>query len=232
MDAPIPFQDLIDLVERRQPGGDPLAYLTESVLVSDQLGELADDLVGHFVALAREGGASWAEVGASLGVPKQAAQKRFVSGARRGARGKGLFTRFDAPAREVVKRAVAHAQQGGQGEIGTLHLLLGLIDDGECLAARAIVGLDVSLGEVRVAARGAMAPGREGGRRGHIPFGDDSKKVLELALREAIRVGDRQIRTEHILLAILRDERSAGSKALAGLQITRRSVEDWLEAAA
>ena len=76
---PLQLQQLIELVETRQPNGDPLTYLSEAVIVSDEIQVMADDLVDYFVNVAREAGASWAEIGACLGVSKQAAQKKFVA---------------------------------------------------------------------------------------------------------------------------------------------------------
>lgn len=76
---PLRLDDLIDHVVSAAPDDTPLQHLSDSVLLSDHLGELADHVVGHFVDQARDAGASWAEIGGALGVTKQAAQKRFVS---------------------------------------------------------------------------------------------------------------------------------------------------------
>ncbi|HEY7468105.1 MAG TPA: Clp protease N-terminal domain-containing protein [Acidimicrobiia bacterium] len=225
MPSPPQLEDLIDVVEGRHPDGDPLAYLAEAVMLAVQLDEMGDQLVGYFVDLAREAGASWADVGQSLGVTKQAAQKRFVDTGRQPRR-KGVFARFGAQARQVVVAAQEHAREAGSDMIGTGHILLGLIDDPKTTAARAIAEIG-SVDEVRVAAGSALGP--SGSRsRSHIPFAQDSKKVLQLSLREALRDGARQIGTEHILLGMLRDEASAGASVLTRSGVTRRKVEDWL----
>ena len=228
MDETPPLEDLIELVERRHPVGNPLDYLTESVLVSAQLDELADDLVGYFVDLARQAGASWAEVGESLGVTKQAAQKRFVASVKTKKR-RGLFTRFSSEARQVVIRAQDRAREAGSPHVGTEHILLGLVEDDGSLASRAIVACDVPLAQVadmaRVDPRPEVLP-----VRGHIPFSADAKKVLELSLRESLRLGQNYIGTEHILLGMLRDEGSPGAKVLIGLGVTRSKMEGWLAA--
>ncbi len=80
----------------------------------------------------------------------------------------------------------------------------------------------------------AIGPGPEDGApiKGHIPFSADSKKVLELSLREAIRSNARSIGTEHILLAVLRIRDSQGGKILGGLGVTYKDIEGWLEEAA
>jgi ATP-dependent Clp protease ATP-binding subunit ClpC len=76
-------------------------------------------------------------------------------------------------------------------------------------------------------ARSAITPG-DSPRKGHIPFSADSKKALELALREAIRLKHRHIGTEHILLALLRDDTSEGGKVLTGLGVRRDQVEEYV----
>ncbi|HEY4607388.1 MAG TPA: Clp protease N-terminal domain-containing protein [Acidimicrobiia bacterium] len=225
------LEDLIELVVD-DAGDDPLQHVSRSVEIAGHLGDLADRLIGHYVEEARRSGSSWAEIGQSLGVTKQAAQKRFVlHGVKSGDKGSGLFTRFAQPAREVVKRAVAHAQGAAHDQIGTEHLILGLIDDPESTAARVIVELGASLDEIRsetevlLAGRGASLV------RGHIPFSADSKKALQLALREAIRAGDRHIGTEHILLGILRDESLPGVSILVALGVTRSKAEAMIRSA-
>lgn len=116
--------------------------------------------------------------------------------------------------------------------MGTEHLVLGLLDDPESVACRAITGVGGSVEGIRSAAQSEADPGGGGARGGgHIPFSADSKKVLELALRETIRSGDRRIGTEHILLGILRDERSPGARVLLEQGISRKAVEAWLEEA-
>ena len=222
------IEDLIDIVERGVENGNPLDYLAESVVIANRLDDLSDELIGYFVDLARESGASWAEIGGSLGVSKQAAQKRFVLGAGRG--GRGLFTRFATQAREIVTHAVSHATRAGHYEIGTGHLVLGIIDHPDSIAARAMVGLGVSLDRARTAVQVGLPPNASGKAEGHIPFSDHAKKVLQLALREAIRSGDRHIGSEHILLAILRDQGSSGAEVLTSVGLSRGSVEEWLSA--
>jgi hypothetical protein len=222
------LEDLIELVEGRHPEGRPLDYLTESVLVSDQLDDLADELVGYFVDLAREAGASWAEIGASLGVSKQAAQKRFVTVKHK--KRTGLFTRFATQARQVVIRAQEHARETGSRHVGTEHILLGLVDDEASVASRAIVACGVALAEVKQAV-GAGGDLDVAPVSGHIPFSPDAKKLLELSLREALRLGHRRIGSEDILLGMLRDGASPGAKALTGLGVKRAAVEDWLATA-
>jgi hypothetical protein len=219
------LEDLVDLIERRNPGARPLDLLADSVLVSGQLSELADELVGYFVDMSRTAGASWADVGLSLGVTKQAAQKRFVGASPR--RRSSLFTRFAAEARQIVIKAQESARDSGSTEIGTEHVLLAMVEDEGGLGSRAIAASGVSVTEVAAQARKAISPG-DSPRKGHIPFSADAKKSLELALREAIRLKHRHIGSEHILLAMLRDESSEGGKILTGSGVRRAQVEEHI----
>ncbi|MDF1595096.1 MAG: Clp protease N-terminal domain-containing protein [Acidimicrobiia bacterium] len=220
--------DLIRLVEKTTPEADLLQQLTEAVVLSGRITELGDGLVGHFVARARSSGATWEEIGECMGVSKQAAQKRFTPKGRQ-RRGGFFLTRLAEEARHVVRSAVTHAREAGSTHVGTEHLVLGLVDDPESVACRAITALG-SVDAIRSAAQretdsdeGAAGAGR------HIPFSADSKKVLELALRETIRSGDRRIGTGHILLGILRDEKSPGARVLLESGISRKAVEAWIE---
>jgi hypothetical protein len=223
------LNDLIQLIETARPNPDPLQLLTDAVVVSGRLADLGDEVVGHFVEGARSSGATWAEIGECMGVSKQAAQKRFPTGGpRRGGGGSFFLTRLAEDARLVVRRAVGHARQAGSSHVGTEHLVFGLIDDPDSLASRSIVGLGGSLEEIRSAAHSEHESGRPRGG-GHVPFSPDAKKVLELALRETIRSGDRRIGTEHILLGILRDLRSPGARILIDQGITHKTVAAWIE---
>ena len=78
MTSPVSLDTLITYVKVQRPGGSPLDNLSDAVTVSAQLSEQADSLIGHFVDQARRSGASWSQIGASMGVTKQAAQQRFV----------------------------------------------------------------------------------------------------------------------------------------------------------
>lgn len=235
------LEELIKLVDDITPNADPLQNLIDAVIVSGRMTDLADDLVGHFVELARESGATWAEIGECMGVSKQAVQKRFRGGPRRPGGPGGFFvTRLGDNARSVVRRAAPHVREMGSSELGTEHLVLGIVDDPECRAAQAIIGLGVSLDDVRAAAMAAEPepPSRHDDRStvwpspraGHVRFSAGSKKVLELALRERIRSRGRgRIDTGHILLGILRDNKSPGARVLIDLGIKLKSAETWLE---
>jgi ATP-dependent Clp protease ATP-binding subunit ClpC len=114
-----------------------------------------------------------------------------------------MFERFTDRARRVVVLAQEEARRLDHNYIGTEHVLLGLVREGEGVAAMALSSLDISLDEVRRQVeenigRGQAAPS------GHIPFTPRAKKCLELGLREALQLGHNYIGTEHILLGVLR----------------------------
>ena len=119
------LDDLIAGVEHAH--ADPLDRVAGAVIVGDALGETADHLVGHFVDRARRAGASWTDIGRSMGVTKQAVQKRFV--AKEPAQD---FTRFTPRARNIVVAAQNEARAAGNAEIGLAHLVLGLLANRRC----------------------------------------------------------------------------------------------------
>ncbi|MGE3289084.1 MAG: Clp protease N-terminal domain-containing protein [Pseudonocardia sp.] len=169
-----------------------------------------------------------------------------------------MFERFTKAARTVVILAQEEARQRRDPQIGTEHLLLGLLGvhggpaaplleqvgvDRRAVEsalrertadAEALATLGIDLDEVRRRAEEAFGPGALDGRRrwraGHIPFEAHAKKVLELALREAIRIGDRHIGTEHLLLGLLHPGTGRAQRILDGhgvtLDLMRRAVDE------
>ncbi len=211
------LDELIDAINNTHP--DTLAQLSGAVIAADHLGEVADHLIGHFVDQARRSGASWTEIGRSMGVSKQAAQKRFVpraggeDGPLDAAQG---FARFTEAARAVVVAAQERARAAGNGEIGAAHLVLGLLADPDGLAARAILAQGVGL-RARAAAAAAALPAPLAELPALIPFDQSAKKALELTFREALRLDHGAVDTEHLLLALLELEDGSGLLTDAGV---------------
>jgi hypothetical protein len=227
---PARLGDLIDHVVAQHPGGDPLVHLADASRAADQMGDLADHLVGHFVDQARRAGASWTEIGQSMGVTKQAVQQRFVP--RAGHVEPDLFSdgrlsRFTLRARNVLVHAQQEARDAGNDSVQTTHLVLGLVDEPGGLAAQAIVAQGVAGDTVRAVLRAALGPAVEA-VPAHVPFSADAKKLLGLTLREALRLGHNYIGTEHILLALLGDEQTPGGALLGALGVERVATEAWL----
>lgn len=209
------LDDLIAGVETAHV--DPLDRVANAVLVADHLGETADHLVGHFVDRARRAGSSWTDIGRSMGVSKQAVQKRFV--AKEPAQD---FTRFTPRARSAVAAAHNEAAAAGNAEVGSGHLLLGLLTEPAGVAVLALSDQGVTADAVRAAVTRTLPP-RADAVPGLIPFDGPAKKVLELTFREALRLGHDFVGTEHVLLALL--EREGGTGVLGGLGVDKAAVE-------
>src|SRR5437764_5035198 len=124
-----------------------------------------------------------------------------------------MFERFTDQARRVVVLAQEEARLLGHGYIGTEHILLGLLAEGEGLAAQALASLDISLDAAREQVAEIIGQGT-GQPSGHIPFTPRTKKVLELSLREAQRLGDSYIGTEHVLLGMAREGEGVGVQVM------------------
>jgi ATP-dependent Clp protease ATP-binding subunit ClpA len=134
-----------------------------------------------------------------------------------------MFERFTDQARRVVVLAQEEARMLGHGYIGTEHILLGLLAEGDGLAAQALAALDISLDAAREQLVEILGEAT-GQPAGHIPFTPRAKKVLELSLREAQRLGDNYIGTEHILLGLAREGEGVGVQILDRLGATRGKV--------
>ncbi|WP_065963254.1 Clp protease N-terminal domain-containing protein [Streptomyces sparsogenes] len=223
MTVPVRLDELIDAIKKVH--SQPLDQLSDAVIAADHLGEVADHLIGHFVDQARRSGASWSEIGKSMGVTRQAAQKRFVPkdpGEPSALDPSQGFGRYTPRAKNVVMAAMNEAQAARNPEIRPEHLLLGLLVEPEGLAAKAITAQDVLLDTVRQAATAALPPAADQ-VPDLIPYDAAARKVLELTFREALRLGHNYIGTEHVLLALLEFE--DGSGVLAGLGIDKAATE-------
>ncbi|MDP9426904.1 MAG: ATP-dependent Clp protease ATP-binding subunit [Actinomycetota bacterium] len=129
-----------------------------------------------------------------------------------------MFERFTERARKVVVLAQEEARHFNHNYIGTEHLLLGLLREDEGVAARALGSLNVTLDEVREQVESIVGYGEEG-TGGQAPFTPRSKKVLELALREALQLGHNYIGTEHILLGLVRESEGVAARVLSNLNV-------------
>ena len=127
-----------------------------------------------------------------------------------------MFERFTDRARRVVVLAQEEARMLNHNYIGTEHLLLGLIHEGEGIAAKALESMGVTLSAVREQVQDIIGPGQQA-PSGHIPFTPRAKKVLELSLREALQLGHNYIGTEHILLGLIRAGEGVASQVLTKL---------------
>ncbi|MFI6062771.1 Clp protease N-terminal domain-containing protein [Streptomyces sp. NPDC051286] len=223
MTNPVRLDELIEAIKKVHPNA--LEQLSGAVIAADHLGDVADHLIGHFVDQARRSGASWTEIGKSMGVTRQAAQKRFVAkdpGEPSDLDPSQGFSRFTERARNVVMAAQNEARAARNDEVRTEHLTLGLLSEPEGLAAAFIKAQGVSPDAVRQAATEALPPAAEE-LPDLIPYDAGARKALELTFREALRMGHNYVGTEHILLALL--EHEDGEGVLTGLGIDKVAAE-------
>ncbi|MFZ4280522.1 Clp protease N-terminal domain-containing protein [Streptomyces rhizosphaericola] len=216
------LDDLIEAIKKSNP--DALEQLSGAVIAADHLGDVADHLIGHFVDQARRSGASWTDIGRSMGVTRQAAQKRFVT--KKSDEASDLdasqgFGRFTQRARNVVIASHNEAKAAGHAEIVPAHLTLGLLAEPEAIALRVITAQGVTPEALRTATEATLPPAADEVPE-LIPYDADARKVLELTFREALRLGHNYVGTEHILLALLEFE--AGTGALTGLGLAKEAT--------
>jgi ATP-dependent Clp protease ATP-binding subunit ClpC len=129
-----------------------------------------------------------------------------------------MFERFTERARRVVVLAQEEARMLDHNWIGTEHILLGLIREGEGVAAKTLESLGISLDAVRQQVEEIIGQGQQA-PSGHIPFTPRAKKVLELSLREALQLGHNYIGTEHILLGLIHEGDGVAAQVLVGLGV-------------
>jgi hypothetical protein len=224
---PVRLDDLIASVHAAHPDGDALTHLSDAVLVADQLTDNADHLVGHFVDQARRAGASWTEIGRSMGVTKQAAQKRFVPRSSPEVPELGNWSRFTDRARGALASAQRLAGAAQFEEVQPGHLLLGLLVDPQGVAARALAE-QAPLDRIGAAVTGTLGTGTYDHRGETVPFSPDSRRVLAITLREALRLGHNYVGTEHILLALIQKDGPVPD-ALTGVGVTRERTEELIQ---
>ena len=224
MSGQVRLDDLIEAIKKVH--ADPLEQLTDAVLAGDHLGDVADHLIGHFVDQARRSGASWTEIGRSMGVTKQAAQKRFVPkepGQVPDLDASQGFTRFTTRARNVVMAAQNEARAAGHDQIDARapdpRAARRPEDVGRRRSPRRACHWTRSARPVT-----AALPPPAAEVPAVIPFGPQARKALELTFREALRMGHNYIGTEHILLALLELEDGAGVLTGLGIGKARRST--------
>ncbi|TQC50870.1 ATP-dependent Clp protease ATP-binding subunit [Rhodococcus sp. WS4] len=216
------LDDLIDGIRSGYPD-QPLEQLTAAVLTAEHVNEISDHLIGHFVDQARRSGASWTEIGDCIGVTKQAAHQRFTP-----KESANMFARFTEKARQAVVQSHEEARAGRQSEIRSEHLLLGMLSAPDSLAMRALADQDITPLAIRETAEATVpeAPA-DAETPGLIPYSAPAKKVLELTIREALRLGHNYVGTEHLLLALLAGEADAPGP-LTTLGVDADAAETYL----
>jgi Clp amino terminal domain, pathogenicity island component len=223
--AKVRLDDLIDGIRTAHPDR-PLDQLTSAVLTAQHLADVADHLIGHFVDRARHSGASWSEIGECLGVTKQAAQQRFTPKAN-----EMMFSRFTERARAALFGSMEEARAGNYSEIEPAHIAIAVAAAPDSFATRMLADQGVSATAVRAALQSqAVAPADSPEPPAMIPYSAASKKVIELSVREAVRLGHNYVGTEHMLLALLAANPETPS-VLADLNIDVAAAEAFLVSA-
>jgi Clp amino terminal domain, pathogenicity island component len=246
---PVPLDNLIAYVKTLHPEGGPLGNVSDAFAVSEQLDEQSDALLGYFVDQARRSGLSWSQIGAAMGVSKQAAQKRFVPGQASDhlrAAGFKTFSRFTDRAVRVLfaadhlaaDRLAADGRAGhpadGQAEsatrpaIGAAQLAAAFLSEPEGLAAKAIRQGGLTAEQVYAAVGTGPAPQLPNADRAtlsELAFDESTKAAFREALKWALRMGHNYIGTEHLLLGVLF---SGGpvAEAFSNLGLTPQRAEE------
>jgi hypothetical protein len=189
---------LIDDVEEHAPSSEPLDLLATASSSVEELNDLSDALLSHFVDRCRRAGHSWAEIGVSLGVTRQAVQQRFT-GARRELKGSDRFT--DRALKVVNVHAAGAARELGHGYIGTEHILLAQWGESESVAVVALDRMGVTRQDI-VEAIEAITP-RGDATEPSGGFTPRAWVALGNTVGEALGLGHNYVGTEHMLLALL-----------------------------
>ena len=140
-----------------------------------------------------------------------------------------MFEPFTDGARRIVVLAQEQARQLHHEVIGTEHILLGMLVEGDGIAGKALARLKVDLSEVLVLVERGRTP-EQRHVRGHIPFTDGAKKTLEFSLREAMQLGDKYIGTEHLALGMSCNESGTAMQILNELGVTSSSLRQTVTA--
>jgi hypothetical protein len=219
--APVTLDSLIAAVRAAAPEA-PLAQLEEAARLKDEVGELTDALLGHFVDQARRDGASWSQIGEALGVSKQAAQQRHTSR-------QVPSDRFTLRAQQALEEAHAAARRLGHAYVGTEHLLLGLlaVQGGLAQVALAERGIAAEAVEAHIVAVVGRGAGEDVPVMPHTPR---AARVLVGALYVSLELGHNYIGTEHLLLALFREPEGIAATYLVAQGATEAVLRDRLVA--
>jgi hypothetical protein len=212
------LQELIKEVKGDASGDEALVQLSQASKTVNDLEQVGDALLGHFVNQCRQSGHSWSEISRALGVSKQAAHKRFTSDPP-------TFERFTERAQSVLINSESEAHRLGHGFVGTEHILLALFDVPGGLAMRVLdeVGISKSMVEEQVLALIKRTSASEGGC---LPFTPRAKSVLSESVAVALDLGHNYIGTEHLLLGLFVDENSVAAKVLQQLGTSQAVLRD------
>lgn len=225
---------LVEIVQERAPGDDPLVLLEAAIVVAGEVSGAADDLIEHYVGAARAANVSWTLIGERLGVSKQAARQKFAPRLEvSDVIGDAAETMVMAPRLSACLQAAQAAADADDSVPGTQHLLLGLLHAGA--AAGVLDRLGVTRDKVRAASARLFEPAMIAGEDGHerrVVGDGEAEQAVTGARRLAARRGQSQFRTEHLLFCIALDPGSAARRVLGDLGVEpariKKELEEWI----
>ncbi|TDW23765.1 Clp protease N-terminal domain-containing protein [Kribbella kalugense] len=209
------LQQLISTIKTDAGSDDELEQLATAAVTISELTTTSDAALGFFVDRARGAGKSWVEISAVLGVTKQAAHKRFADSWT----SRPAFERYTQRARAVVQAAADIARERNHDFVGTEHLLLGMYNQPEGIAAKVLVKHGIT-NESVLQAVDVQSPAAEPSDKPKTLDGDNppytrrAAHVLQGAVGEAVTLGHNYVGTEHLLLAFYRDQAGIATKIL------------------
>ena len=225
----ISLEELVKQVDAAAPQGSALRKLSLAVIGSRELTKAADDLVGHYVEEARAAGASWADIGAAMGVSKQAAQQRAQARSEEAEHDDDLgeyAPDVAAAVRTARERAVEHRHW----YVGTEHLLVGLLaqPDGRLADVTGLTADEAMQAALEIVGEGKAEVARPPALTAR------ATKVMQIAEREARHSGDDTVQPAHVLLALVREGRGVAAQVLeeraGGLAKVRDAASSLLTA--
>lgn len=231
MDVGLPsaFDELVAQVHERAAGEDARDLLTTGIAVSAEHAATADRLLDHFVGHARGAGMSWTDIGAALGVSKQAARQRFADGP---AVGVLPFAARPAPRlRTCLERAGQEARAEGADQVGTQHLLSGLLAEG--VSAAILERLDVTPDAIRASSKRLFGLPVRAAAAETPPMSSEAKRALDAASCHAAANDSAntapEVRTEHLLAVLALDPGSRARRILNDLQVDIAAIKRELQ---
>ncbi len=227
-DFPVSLDNLIAFVLGRHPQGGPLQHLSDAVLAAEELDSQSDALIGHFVDQARASGAPWSQIGAAMGVSKQAAQKRFVSRDDETASGAKVYSHFTPRAKAPLLAGEELASASGTHSIDVEHLVAGAVADPLGLGARIVRRLEVTDEALYEGIGVGPALQVREDRTREMPdlqFTPEARSSLKESLKAALRLGHNYIGTEHLLMGAVAAGGPVGDK-LAALGLGPEKLEE------
>jgi hypothetical protein len=224
----LPTLDTLILhVQRLHPDGGALQRLDDALETAATVSGLTEHLVGYFVDEARRTGTTWAEVGQHLGVSRQAVQKRYAaSEIDRSGKHPGYFDRMVSAGKRAIVIAQEQARHRHAHRIDTEHLLLGICGEPEATGALALARCDVPPDTITAAINGRIGLPSAEKEAEKLPFSPAGQRVLQHALREALRLGHDYVGTGHLALGCLTVTEGTASEVLANLGVTYDALRD------